>query len=726
MTNQMKIQTLIALSLICGMACSKAAAQSTTEIVKLDRGQAYELVQEGDHWIARVYITPMGNFSKLPVSASIRSVAFGTQTDPALTGLFDQPRKFPEQGSLAAFDILSHAATSVPRGTYDLMLTISGGNSTQQIRLQMSVPGAVIRTPPAVLVTRILPILWFGGGGSHPPLLLAETSGKSSATVQVTQVDRFSDANGEYNGQLLFKQTTVAADKSQPIDYTFAGDFPLGSAKATLALTSRQIETPLNIPVEVRTRYTRVLLLLLVAIGLIFGFLMRTVLKNQVEFGEARQQAFDQIGKLRREWERIPDDTFRTELSKVIKDLEDAARSARLSKSSDLTASINSAKEQLGRTIDRLNERGKEVQPKLDQLAAVTEKRWRAPKPVLDALGTSGAVLLKARASLAQSNVAAAKNAIDGVVVDLARSIDAVIPQWQGTLSGFVNDLTRPASLMLPDVKADVEKKATDLAEKVRTISHIGPAAEISKITALLTDIDDAMWQAESLLALLGEQVKQTFAQMTSTLGASLRDQTRWNTALENTIKYIDDLPRVVEDLKKKSEPMRNGAEKLKQEWLQALMAQKHDQETKELYNQGKYVEASKQLVQALEPPKKGTLMGDQAEPVRPLQVLALPSRFVSIPTSSELIETPKAYYPTQRVLESIQALEIQTKVQLLRAKSAQWAISAVGLAIVGYLLFADKFVGTAGELLTAFFWGFTTDIGLDALVSAGKTKIAS
>jgi hypothetical protein len=66
------------------------------------------------------------------------------------------------------------------------------------------------------------------------------------------------------------------------------------------------------------------------------------------------------------------------------------------------------------------------------------------------------------------------------------------------------------------------------------------------------------------------------------------------------------------------------------------------------------------------------------------------------------------------------------TFVEMVAAKGIQWLISAIGLAIVGYLLFSDKFVGTGPELMTAFFWGFTTDVGLDALVSAAKPKSAA
>ena len=75
---------------------------------------------------------------------------------------------------------------------------------------------------------------------------------------------------------------------------------------------------------------------------------------------------------------------------------------------------------------------------------------------------------------------------------------------------------------------------------------------------------------------------------------------------------------------------------------------------------------------------------------------------------------------------DSTRVIETSTFRDLLFAKAIQWIISAIGLAIVGYLLFADKFTGTSGEMLTAFFWGFTTDIGLDSLVSAAKPKTAT
>jgi len=69
------------------------------------------------------------------------------------------------------------------------------------------------------------------------------------------------------------------------------------------------------------------------------------------------------------------------------------------------------------------------------------------------------------------------------------------------------------------------------------------------------------------------------------------------------------------------------------------------------------------------------------------------------------------------------EVLEANTLAQLIRARWLMTALSAIGLAIVRYLLFADKFVGTSGDLMTAFFWGFSSDIGLDALITAATAK---
>jgi hypothetical protein len=61
----------------------------------------------------------------------------------------------------------------------------------------------------------------------------------------------------------------------------------------------------------------------------------------------------------------------------------------------------------------------------------------------------------------------------------------------------------------------------------------------------------------------------------------------------------------------------------------------------------------------------------------------------------------------------------VETFRTLARTKLVRTLLVGVGIVAVGYLAFQSKFIGTAAELVTIFFWGFTADVSVDALVGA-------
>ena len=69
----------------------------------------------------------------------------------------------------------------------------------------------------------------------------------------------------------------------------------------------------------------------------------------------------------------------------------------------------------------------------------------------------------------------------------------------------------------------------------------------------------------------------------------------------------------------------------------------------------------------------------------------------------------------------ALATLRARTLGQLYRAQLGMGIVSTIGLAVVGYFLFSDKWTGNSTDMLKVFFWGFTMDIGVDALVNAGK-----
>jgi hypothetical protein len=62
-----------------------------------------------------------------------------------------------------------------------------------------------------------------------------------------------------------------------------------------------------------------------------------------------------------------------------------------------------------------------------------------------------------------------------------------------------------------------------------------------------------------------------------------------------------------------------------------------------------------------------------------------------------------------------------QTYRELLREKFLLFALSGVGIALVGYLLFEGRFVGTFADLAVVFLWAFGIDVTVDAFVRVAK-----
>jgi hypothetical protein len=71
-------------------------------------------------------------------------------------------------------------------------------------------------------------------------------------------------------------------------------------------------------------------------------------------------------------------------------------------------------------------------------------------------------------------------------------------------------------------------------------------------------------------------------------------------------------------------------------------------------------------------------------------------------------------------------ALREKTRAQLARDNLLQWIVSAAVLPFIGYFMSAEKFVGTSGDLLAAFFSGSDWDRRRDELLSVRNPSAVS
>jgi hypothetical protein len=366
------------------------ALMGADTLVSLDRGTAYEMSQPkgADYWSARVFVTRAKGFENKSITATLLGASIGTQSAADQAPWFENPTPYAVASDLAAFDIATKKGVVMPHATFDVILLFRAGEAQQRQTVQLTVPAAVLRQPPALQVIRKVPFLFFTEPGFTPALVLsAGEKSRSPAYLTITMQDRFSDVQQEYGGQLVFDpKTPVPADGSTPLSYKLDGEFPLGVAKANLIVTSRQLEAPLTIPVEVRTRRVKAVLWSVIVAGLLLGYLLRTLLKQQVQYGELKQQAIDRLHDLKQAYDKAADEEFRERVAHEANELDDVLQHVTRRSQPALVNAINEAGKELADAQADLQQRLTAAKNEVQEFTTLTTTGWRVSAAIAASL----------------------------------------------------------------------------------------------------------------------------------------------------------------------------------------------------------------------------------------------------------------------------------------------------------------------------------------------------
>ena len=114
-------------------------------------------------------------------------------------------------------------------------------------------------------------------------------------------------------------------------------------------------------------------------------------------------------------------------------------------------------------------------------------------------------------------------------------------------------------------------------------------------------------------------------------------------------------------------------------------------------------------------------LRAENGEPRKAPLAQVLNSTFViTVPSPPAFVysyaEPARETEPSFAVLAAANRRQIETSGWLLSS------IYAGVIAVGGYFLFADKWIGTPLDFASVFFWAFAIDVGADAAMNAAKT----
>jgi hypothetical protein len=676
------------------------------------------MARDGGYWAARIYVTP--KIVPEAITVSIRGIASGPRSDPRLSELV-AVRRIPEHGPISAFDVMTRDGADISRGVYDILLNVAATSREpeQTLTIQVTVPAAALKQPPGLVLFQVLGL--FGAPSVlSPPLLVSETGRVSPASLQIVQQSPFSDDTGSYDGQLKFDSVTMQAGKTVQIPYTIRGTFPLGSAKSSLSVTAPELDSPISIPVEVRTRRTRLLLLIVIVLGLALGFLMRTALKQRIQFGEAREKALELAKKLEQEREDVPDVDFGARVDRALRTLLLVVESSRIDNTPKLTDAAGAAEKSLADAQADLQRRASETADELKAMMLVAKTSWRLPGRILAELQNAVTALITAQELNKTQNPAGARQLLDTTRESLARAIFGYATSFKEDIPDFENFFTRATTLLSPTQREAFSSAISSMTTLSNQIQDRSEDDGTDTLKSVLIAENDSIDSVRRIMAMLRLGTLETLRTIEGSLLAKQQVPGKeWKIAEKTTTDFMELLRSTAED------PVAAGlAEKVQElfsAWRQAFQHQDVKKGAAEIAGNGDLIGAANLIQEPRETVQGSRVASEELRVVAAWDSITLEAAGETRPVSEPVLF--ESFYPRRRKQLTTEVLEANTLRQLLRARGLMTGLSAIGLALVGYLLFADKFVGTSGDLMTAFFWGFTSDIGLDALITAATTK---
>jgi hypothetical protein len=698
---------------------------SARDLVELPAGQVYELKIDED--VERVWISlnsPQGGtLDGLAVGGTPVDVALGNRHESSLGGAFTATLKPPSKDQSPGIELALQMATLPEPGTYDVQLQLTQGQERQLLKLQIIIPEAQLRalTPP--LIDRVIGVTG-RSEISSTPLVLSETGKRSRVTgLAVQPITPGTLGDKTVTGHLSFSPggeppIIIPPGGTKTIAYALGGDFPIGTVKGSVELSSPQLKAPLAVSYEVRTRRTKAWIFLLLAAGLAVGFLTRNWLVYQVSLNEKRVELESLRLRLEGELRRIPDAQLHRELNATL----DSLAQARDEEVKELSEKVVAADQRFSQARADLEKRRAEEESKLATLKQLLEAAWSVPDEVGNLLRGAQEGLARSQKALQDHDVVTASQERDQLERGLGKDVVARLGSWQTS----VEDLTQQlADAPLPLRKVD-QPAVTSQLEQIR--GAVGQLP-LDTVHPDLKAILEKTHQARSLLRgtapRLRSHVRRVLQGVRDALVGTTIPLTGLDQALEGwALAHGDSIEQELSWIIGQS---RGLDQTLKEATVKPLGDNPGDDE-KALIAERRYEElaalVAKRQAAAKRLPMGTVPFGNQVEPPPPVaaRAHAAPApavTFTDLPGALPQLPTLMARVIHLFREQPLSAREGYARAfgALLRAKAARTLLAGIGILWVGYLLFEGTFIGTAQDLATVFIWGFTIDVSVDALV---------
>ncbi len=286
-------------------------------------------------------------FEKLKAKIVDISNKYGRATD--LRDKFKVELKYEPERWGGSLEVKVPDANLLPVGSYSAIVGIADYSSaapqaSQQLILTLNVPAPHLRVQPfAVHIVR--PFLFFDTDSVDTIKL--ELTGRAS--IRDLTLNTYRESVPSKPGDLSFKLNENNQPKDddhskqnvvQTVHVKVSGtdSLPLGDTEGKLEVRSKDLQTPVLAAYKVRVIESKAWIFVLAGFGAILGFVLRKVLKPQLEYKAALANASELIGSINNAESLSLDEDYRNELNRIRQTLSEGKTAE------NLLSAINAAK----------------------------------------------------------------------------------------------------------------------------------------------------------------------------------------------------------------------------------------------------------------------------------------------------------------------------------------------------------------------------------------------
>lgn len=652
------------------------------------------------------------------LQARLVDVRMGERRDQALRELIRDLRLVGE-GDVV--DLLVEVDQMAPQGTYSLVVDIirsliTGPGRSLPLDLELEIPRGELSTAEKVTLRHVR-----GQTPTRPALVLVETGGQTtihplSAPSEVALLDQHSAPTGARLAVRLPDAVPAGGSASYALDVE--GILPLGTSTASFAIRSAQLEEPKTVSVTVLSRRSGLCLLLLIALGVSTGMLIREVLGPIVDRSKANIHSEGVRSQIAKEKAAKGDSLFRSEVDELERRLRGALDGTPL----ELVKASDAAREDLETLLAGLESR----------MAAARKRRANLVETLRVAQAED---LPEALTTLLD----AAVSKLDATVGEMGRAMFEDSDAKHRVIEEETADALRgPVERWAQEIEEQLLRQRwlnSGLAESQRGL--FSQAKTLEAANKLVNDADtlklhELLSQSAELFEsfrVLAQHLR--FGVVTSLVEALVHLKTLGPDHPE-VVTFEKLLTRFETEMQKVATPggvfasFAKNHRALDEALQRAILSLVGDPEERKLLSQrlakGKYAAELRRLRAESDAEEPETRVGIASKDIS-TQSEASDGPSLRTPTTRRQRTIPVDAEATPSVARSLPVVDLaleQRKIWAVRA--TQFGVALVVVAAGGYFLWEPEWVGTARQCFGVFLWGYGLDVGIDKAVEATAT----